>query len=1318
MKTSKKALLLILLIAVNYGARLGAEALHLPFWLDTVGTLAAAMYLGLVPGIIAAAVSSVIFGLGSPLYMLYGLVTIPVAAAASMMQKNHAFEKIDSSVLNAFLLSILSVGISFPLNMLIGKGYSGNIWGDTLVDMLLWNGAPLFLASLAGEIIVDFFDKQVTIVIILLVRKLCRHISKVSGDNGDPGNDTLAKGPERKSDKHDPSDKEKPASKEAKVLITIAAFGSMISMLSGPMAQAADAANYTVYNRTNGLLSLEANCLTETPDGTIWIGSYAGLLSYDGSSFQFIKNGGIANVNALFADSDGRLFIGTNDNGIAVYDDGKYTFYTEKDGLPSDSVRCFAEDDDGNIFAGTSEGMFEIKNDGSIRVVSNSLSYVNSMCYTGGRFICTDNSGDLYLVSGDGDDVRKLDDGRLSKNDFFEGVFFCGGKVLAAASAGKIYEVSADESKADEYLSVDSIGEIKHLFEDHKGRLWAGGTSGFGYFSGGGGNFKKVSDKDFIASISCIFEDYQKNIWLCSNDQGIFKISDSQFLNFSKGIFSSVTNATVKYKDRIYSGTDQGLYIQDEDGGEVKNDLTKALKDVRIRCLMKDSAENLWISTYSDMGLIESDGEKIIKSFDHSNSWTTSDRVRLTYEMKDGTIACGTADGLCFIKNGTVSDTITDKDGLLNTQILSLTEADDGTCLAGTDGAGIFMVRDGKIISHIGKEEGLNSNIILRMVPYRGGFFVVTSNSISYLEDGKAHVIKNFPYFNNFDILIKDGQAYVLSSAGIYSLDPADMKSDKKNMKYKLYGTKEGIDQAITANSFSFFDGNGLYFCTSSGVLKMDTAFVPSSNVRFGLGRVSADGKEVSTDKKGRYIIPADTKVINILPSVRNFTQTGLYVRMNVCGRTHNEEGVLYDECDGITINDPKKGNYKVRVELMTSPNGKVIANTTFMMEKEPHPWENPVFYFYVVFMTLAIMVYTIWVLVRIFYQSRRKRELEEMRYQLESELNEKTEEIRKKEKETEKLLVETVEALTNTIDAKDTYTSGHSRRVARYSRMLAERLGLPEDECELIYRAGLLHDVGKIRVPKEVINKPGRLTDEEFELMKIHPVAGFRIISGISWDKRICYAARFHHERFDGSGYPDKRAGEEIPFLARIIGVADAYDAMSSNRSYRDHMPQEKVREQIEKGKGKQFDPMVADAMLKLIDEDKDYKLCQTDMGRRRVLITDDDKMSMMLAKKMLSEVGEVEIIYAESHEKEIKILKNEDFDLLLQDIWLPDGYGLDIMKEVHKIHPDLPVIIMSGDKELTLFEDAINSGAADFISKPFVSNVLKEMVRGILYD
>lgn len=197
------------------------------------------------------------------------------------------------------------------------------------------------------------------------------------------------------------------------------------------------------------------------------------------------------------------------------------------------------------------------------------------------------------------------------------------------------------------------------------------------------------------------------------------------------------------------------------------------------------------------------------------------------------------------------------------------------------------------------------------------------------------------------------------------------------------------------------------------------------------------------------------------------------------------------------------------------------------------------------------------------------------------------------KDKKQMKLLFEqTATALADTIDTKDTYTHGHSTRVAEYSRKLAELNGKSEQECDEVYYTALLHDVGKIGVPISIINKPGKLTDKEYEIIKQHTAKGAQILGRISKFPYLSLGAYYHHERCDGKGYPKGLNGEEIPEIARIIGVADAYDAMTSIRSYRDPIPQDKVREEIVTGMGTQFDPKYARLMIHMIDIDSEYEM------------------------------------------------------------------------------------------------------------------------------
>ena len=184
------------------------------------------------------------------------------------------------------------------------------------------------------------------------------------------------------------------------------------------------------------------------------------------------------------------------------------------------------------------------------------------------------------------------------------------------------------------------------------------------------------------------------------------------------------------------------------------------------------------------------------------------------------------------------------------------------------------------------------------------------------------------------------------------------------------------------------------------------------------------------------------------------------------------------------------------------------------------------------------------------------------------------------------------IHALSGAIDAKDTYNKDHSMRVAAYSRELAHRLGKPAAKLSEIYNIALLHDVGKIGIPNEIINKPDKLTEAEYALIKSHAIKGYDILKPISEMPDLAIGARWHHERYDGKGYPDGKVGEDIPEIARIICVADCYDAMSSDRVYRKALPQRLVRQEIERNMGTQFDPTIAKVMLQMIDEDTEYKM------------------------------------------------------------------------------------------------------------------------------
>jgi putative two-component system response regulator len=220
--------------------------------------------------------------------------------------------------------------------------------------------------------------------------------------------------------------------------------------------------------------------------------------------------------------------------------------------------------------------------------------------------------------------------------------------------------------------------------------------------------------------------------------------------------------------------------------------------------------------------------------------------------------------------------------------------------------------------------------------------------------------------------------------------------------------------------------------------------------------------------------------------------------------------------------------------------------------------------------------------------KKRLEKEIEDYHSQLERLVEERTAKLQQAYRVLKKAHLDSVKVLAEAIDAKDPYTRGHSDRVKRMSLKIALHLGFSEERLESLEYGALLHDIGKIGIKDEVLQKPGVLSPSEYEYIQEHPLIGVKIVEGIEFFKDKIPIIRHHHEHFDGSGYPDGLAGEAIPIEARIIFVPDAFDAMTSMRPHKGVMPLQDVLAELEKEKGKQFDPNVLDIFLR----EKIYKL------------------------------------------------------------------------------------------------------------------------------
>ncbi|MBP5350127.1 MAG: HD-GYP domain-containing protein, partial [Clostridia bacterium] len=258
-----------------------------------------------------------------------------------------------------------------------------------------------------------------------------------------------------------------------------------------------------------------------------------------------------------------------------------------------------------------------------------------------------------------------------------------------------------------------------------------------------------------------------------------------------------------------------------------------------------------------------------------------------------------------------------------------------------------------------------------------------------------------------------------------------------------------------------------------------------------------------------------------------------------------------------------KGGTYRFTISLINEDTGEAEKTATIVIVKDMAFYETYWFSILVAVVTLLLLALAGW----LFYHK-------------------KTAAFREKQRTNRELINQMTRVFSDCVDMKDAYTNGHSARVAEYSAMFARKMGKSEEEVERIRNIALLHDIGKISIPDNILNKPGRLDDAEFAVMKTHSSRGYEILKDIAIDPDIALGAGYHHEKFDGSGYPSGLKGDEIPEVAQIIAVADAFDAMYSTRPYRTKMPLEKVVAEIKRCTGTQFSPKVFEAFLKLVDE------------------------------------------------------------------------------------------------------------------------------------
>ena len=954
------------------------------------------------------------------------------------------------------------------------------------------------------------------------------------------------------------------------------------------------------WNAESGLPGNTITDLMQDNDGYMYFGTYTGLLRFDGVEFismnrLYDDRYDFISARTMFQDSRKNIWIGSNDEGLLCLrnNNGEVLKYTVKDGLPNNSIRAICEDKNNFMWIGTASGLicinrnYKLENPADFNnIPENNHFIVNQLyCDTAGRmWIVTRTENGLYCYTG----------GKFEISNVIKSIENPVVTTVMQDSSGAFWFGVAPHYAVKITSESETVYDIGHgnqqgttvtcIFQDSSKNMWFALDNGITVLHDGVLSYLDMGTLLADDSVNDIMEDHEKNIWLALDRGGVQKLSYGKFQTTN---MATTVNAIAqdKFRDVVWLGCDDGLYCYNNNSF-IENAITEYCKNTRIRHVGVTEEGAVLVSCYENYGQIKFNLDGTVENWTKNNG-LAGNKVRVGIQMSNGELYVGTTTGLSIIEPDTGKITNINKNNIIdNDYIMCLFEDTDGSIWFGTDGGGVYVMDPvtKEITKKITKDDGLAGNIIFKIISIRPGEVWVTTGSGMSIISKDTGSIYNFNIENGFGA---DGVFQVMldytqkiwgtNNKGIFNIKLSELdeviNGTKNAVTLNYFSKLDGINSGgVTSTSLSMQDDKGrLWFTLIDGFTLMDPVR-SASNIYSPVVKIQT----ITLDSE-RQLITHDggTKGnrITVAPNIKRISikYTGIshvsseQVQFKTMLEGFDEDFSEWTGERNASYTNLRPGSYTFHVIAQNADGVQSEKEASFTIIKKAYLWQRTWFKVLVVifiFGTIALFVFI------------------------------RLENARKNQEKIKKLSIEVTSALAQTIDAKDKYTNGHSNRVAMYSRMLAKRLGEDEKTQESIYYAALLHDIGKIGIPNAIINKSGKLTTEEYETVKTHPAIGSEILKSISSMPEIAIGARSHHERYDGKGYPDALVGEEIPWIARIIGVADAYDAMTSNRSYRNYLPQQRVREEFLKYRGTQFDPRITDVILQIISEDINYTM------------------------------------------------------------------------------------------------------------------------------
>lgn len=751
-----------------------------------------------------------------------------------------------------------------------------------------------------------------------------------------------------------------------------------------------------IYNNMNGLPTSEANAIAQTSEGFIWIGSYGGLIRYDGNTFERMDATiGLGSVVSLCVDSFDRLWIGTNESGLAMMEKGEFRFWGEDQGLTGAKVCSIEESSDGIVYVGTTEGLyivtpeFEIEAIDDPRTAGTYIEHIHSG--SDGHMFVTTNEDDFFELKGDKvvnyishNDAHVSNVTDILPDPDNPGMIYAGtGENILYYTSTVLEEGNLETIDISPLMDVIDIQQID-------GKVWICARNGIGMLDEDGFH---LLDLPMNNSVTQVMKDYEGDLWFISTRQGVMKVVSNRFSDIFErhSLEETVVNSTCMLDGRLFIGADTGLIVVDDDDRVTEIPLTEAktasgedlgetdligmLDGNRIRSIIRDSRNRLWISTWRGAGLVCYDnGSVTTYSVDDG---LLSDHIRAVYEVSDGSILVANTGGASVIRNGAVVRSYDKEDGIENPEILTVCASPDGDFLLGSNGGGIYVIND-KGTRCISTHDGLSSGIIMR-IKYdakRDLYWMVTSNSLAYMtRDYKVTTIREFPYSNNFDLYENSmDDMWVLSSNGIYVV-PVEELLRNEEIQPAYYSMANGLPCITTSNSYSELTADGdLYIAGGTGVAKVDInePMELISDLKQAVPFVDCDGEMYYPDEHGDFYIPSSVQRLTIYAYVYNYSLTDPKVTYRLMGFDRNPVTVNRSDLGPVIYTNLSGGTYRFTMELRDAM-GRGSRSTVVQIIKAKKIYEQTWFYI-LVGVLIAGLVYG---LVRI-YVARKVQKMEE----------------------------------------------------------------------------------------------------------------------------------------------------------------------------------------------------------------------------------------------------------------------------------------------------------------------------------------------------